>query len=197
LWGAAAGRETSAVPTTKKLDSKAVGVTSLAPREGTAGFLLVLVLLVVGFGLATIGWVDYAAARDTTENAEPIEVTVLESEVTDSGGSSSDRTYSISVLYEYEVDGETYRSSNVRPGLSDRSYEQRHRAATVARKYPVNETATGYVDPENPERAYLEQPSPVDRLERNVVNAGLTAVGVLIFLVSAVGAVRSAALVER
>lgn len=170
---------------------------SLTPDEGTAGFLLMLVLLVVGFGLATIGWVDYAAATDVTANAEPTDVTVVESEVTDSGGSASDRTYSVSIVYEYEVDGETYRSSGVRPGISDRSYEQRRRAATVVRKYPENETATGYVDPERPERAYLEQPSAADRLERNVGNAGLTAVGVLVFVVSAVGAVRSGALVER
>lgn len=173
-------------------------MTSLAPGERTAGFLLVLGLLVVGFGLATLGWVDYVTANDAIENAERTEVTVVETQLTEHRGEADgERSYSVTIVYEYEVDGETYRSSNVRPGVSDRSYSRRVDAEGLLQRYPEGETATGYVDPDDPERAFLERPSRGDRLENHLLNAAVTLVGLLVFAVGAVGALRSAAAIDR
>ncbi|MFC7056891.1 DUF3592 domain-containing protein [Halovenus salina] len=144
---------------------------------GRAGFLVVLALVVVGGGLATVGWVDYARTNEIVASAEETEVTVLESSLSESGGPAEDRSYTVTIVYEYEVDGQTYQSSSVRPGLSDRSYSQRRRAQTLADKYPVGERRTGYVHPNEPDQSYLEQPSRADRLRDNALNAGTVAVG--------------------
>lgn len=164
---------------------------------GRTGFLVVLALVVVGGGLVTIGWVDYVRTNEMVASAEETEVTVLESSLSESGGPADDRSYTITVVYEYDIDGKTYQSSSVHPGISDRSYSQRRRAQTLVDKYPVGETRTGYVHPDEPDRSYLEQPSRVDRLRDNALNAGTAVVGGLILLVSSVGAVRTAAGIER
>ncbi len=164
----------------------------------SVGFLIILGLVVVGGGLVTIGWVDYVRTNEVVTNAEQTEVTILESSVSEPDGSSSDNDeYRITIRYEYEIDGQRYKSSSVNPGISDRSYSQRWRAQAIVDKYPVGETRTGYVHSAEPNRAYLEQPSRADQLENNALNIGMSVVGGLMFLLSSIGAVRMAAGIDR
>lgn len=157
-----------------------------------------LVLLVVGFGVATVGWVDHAVADATVEDAEPTTVTVSESEMSEYAGTADEETeYSVTIVYEYELDGETYQSSNIYPGVSDRRYSSQARARGIVDRYPEGETATGYVDPDAPGRAYLLERSDANSIWNSVGNVVAVGIGSLLFLAGAVGALRSAAQIER
>lgn len=122
--------------------------------------LLVAVLVVVpgllaGVGLAGAGgylWYDH---DQTVETAESTEATVVSSSVAVDRMGSDGPNYRPDVTYEYTVDGESYRSSNVFPTpgrlwRSDRSW-----ARDVVADYPDGETVTAYYDPDDPSQAFL------------------------------------------
>lgn len=157
-----------------------------------------LFLTAVGFGVMTVAWVDHAAANDAIANAEPTTVTVVESEVNEHiDRDDNSREYSVTIVYEYAVDGETYESSNVYPGISDRRYSSRSRAQGLVDRYEAGETVTGYVDPDDPDRSYLRERSEFDRLRNDVGNAIALVLGGLLFVGGTVGSIRSAAAIER
>ena len=76
----------------------------------------------------------------------PTVATVLSSEVDTSGD-----TTNIDITYEYTVDGETYRSSNIYPGVFDLNSN----AESIVADNPEGATVTAYYDPENPSNAFL------------------------------------------
>jgi hypothetical protein len=117
--------------------------------------LVVVTGLLVGVGLAGAGgylWHDHNRAVET---AEPTEATVTSSSVAVDRMGSDGPNYRPDVTYEYAVDGNTYRSSNVFPTpgrlwRSDRSW-----ARDVVADYPEGETVTAYYDPDDPSQAFL------------------------------------------
>ncbi len=64
-------------------------------------------------------------------------------------------TWSVDIFYEYEVDGEKYRSNNYR-ALGGSSSGRKGKVA-VTRQYPPGSTQVCYVDPAVPERALLSR----------------------------------------
>lgn len=163
----------------------------------TVGLLVAALVVVPGFlvgvGLAGAGgylWHDQNQAVDTSETTA---ATVLSSTVEVDRLDSDGPTYRPNVTYEYAVDGETYRSSNVFPGpgrlwRSDRSW-----AADIVADYPEDETVTAHYDPDDPSRSFLvADRTPLIPLVMLGIG-GLAAVGslvtgvgiaVLIFIVS-------------
>ncbi len=64
-------------------------------------------------------------------------------------------TYSIDILFRYEVDGTTYRSNQY--DFSVGSSSGRSAKARVVRKFPEGSKATCYVDPDDPDRAVIQR----------------------------------------
>ncbi len=84
---------------------------------------------------------------------EPVQATITESEVS-YNNSGDGTTYSADIRYEYDFGGIRY--------LGDRysfmviSTSERRFADRICSRYPVGETVTAYVDPEEPSEATLE-----------------------------------------
>jgi hypothetical protein len=157
-------------------------------------FLGGVLMLVLGLVFVSTGWVFYASSTEPLENAEQVTVTVQETRVDELSG---DDGYVPEVVYTYEYEGETYRSENLYPGVSGQSYPDREDARAAIEQYESNETATGYVDAENPGAAFLEEPSTKRRVTENVVSVLGMVVGGLITLGSTAMAVYGAAKLDR
>jgi hypothetical protein len=116
-------------------------------------------VLVVVVGLAFAGIAGYLVTEQNAaiEASEPIDATVVSSEVvvevdTDSDGTT--RSYYPAITYEYTVDGRTYRSDNVVPGPG-RTTKGQGWARDVVADNPAGADVTAYYDPATPARAYL------------------------------------------
>jgi len=109
--------------------------------------LVVATLLCSGFVVG--GVYLYVEDARAVNSAEPTEATVISSEV-----ESASDGYHVAVTYEYTVDGRTYESSNVYPGVGQTTKSQ-FEAEDVVEQYPEGETASAYYNPENPSEAFL------------------------------------------
>lgn len=124
------------------------GTTLRLSRLGAVG--LVVSLLFVGYA----GY-DYAEQSRAVQEAEPVEATVLE---TDIEKSSSRRgvNYDPRVKYEYRYGGTTHTGDDVFPGSIEPTYNTESAARDVIDSYEKDEMTTAYIDPDNPENAFLE-----------------------------------------
>ena len=125
----------------------------------TVGLLVAALLVVPGFlvGVALLGGGGYLwhDQNQAVETAETTDATVRSSTVEVDRIGSDGPTYRPNVTYEYTVDGETYRSSNVFPGPGHLWRSDRGWAVDIVADYPEGETVTAYHDPENPSNAFL------------------------------------------
>jgi hypothetical protein len=125
----------------------------------TIGLLVAVLVLgsgfLVGLGLAGAGGYLWHDHNQAVETAEPTDAKIISSAVETDRMGSGGPNYRPDVTYEYTVEGETHRSSNVFPTpgrlwRSDRSW-----ARGVVADYPEGETVTASYDPEQPSSAFL------------------------------------------
>lgn len=143
----------------------------------------ILVMLVIG-GALVYGGLSLQSAQPAPDSTEPIEATVVDSEYSqrDSG---TDREFTVRVTYEYEFDGQTYRSSNVKAGPTSYTVEQRSRAeALVGQQWAPGTTVEAHVDPDEPETSFLAEYLPGDRAEETIGHYLLLLFGGLAILAS-------------
>lgn len=132
-------------------------ISSEATKKGVPRWAIALfsgVFLVVGAGaFYAIGVrpaLKLLAARDWRE----VGCTVVSSEVRSHRGDDS-TTYSVYILYAYEVDGREFRSDRYDfMGGSSSGYEGK---AEVVARYPPGSPARCFVDPANPGEAVLDR----------------------------------------
>lgn len=116
-------------------------------NTSVGGIVLMLVVGLVMIGGGGYMWYEQSQRIDSYESTEG---TVLSSDVYD----DHDGGDYIDITYEYIVDGETYRSSNVRPGFGETSVS-RSRAEEFVQNHSEGEPITVYYDPVTPSNAYL------------------------------------------
>lgn len=104
---------------------------------------LVLVLAVTGVG-------GYALYDHYQQKAESRPVDAV---VTYSGTWEGEESTHLELEYRYTVDGKTYTSTNVCPGIGDGDCYGP--PEEVAARYEEGESVTAYVDPDDPSRAFL------------------------------------------
>lgn len=163
------------------------GASSDDDAEGSTQSTLlgILVFLAIGGGLV-YGGLYLQGQMPSGEATEATDATVLESDFTQRG-SGSEREFKIRVTYEYEVDGETYRSSNVKAGEASYTVDTRQSARELLdEQWADGATIEAQVDPDDPETAYLVGYRRGDRLERTLIHYGLVGVGGLMILASVV-----------
>lgn len=163
------------------------GTGDESPDGARNGSTLFGILVFVAIGGALIyGGFTLQADMPSEVETETVEATVLESDFAQRG-SGSDREFSVRVTYEYEVDGQSYRSSNVKAGATGYTVDTRQRAQTLVEgQWAQGATTEAEVDPSDPETAYLVGYRRGDRFERTLIHYGLVAVGGLMLLASAV-----------
>lgn len=124
--------------------------------------LLVAVAFVVGGGYL------WAAQSGPIDDYEPVEATVISSEVV--SGTEGDSKPAIT--YEYTVGGRTYTSSNVLPGPGESSAGDAHQ---IVDNHPEGKQVTAYYNPENPSESFLVKKQDLFIPAMMIVLGGLVA----------------------
>jgi hypothetical protein len=118
-----------------------------------------LLLLLVAVGLAGYGAVDYVQSTNAVRDSVETEATITEVDVeTESSGTGtgSNVEYEPVVLFTYTFDGETYTGDDLFPGSVPTRYDTESAARDAIAEYEPGTTTTAYVDPDDPETAFLE-----------------------------------------
>lgn len=135
-----------------------VRVSGMTQGVSTARFVLVgLSFLLLGLVLMAAG--GYASVEQDRQAAtfQPTEATVVSSVVVDPEYTAPEAAPDLDqpdITYEYTVDGETYQSSSVFPGI-DAMGVGTPPAEDVVASHPEGATVTAYYDPDDPSRAFL------------------------------------------
>jgi hypothetical protein len=127
---------------------------------------IIVFLIFGGFGFVMlyVGVTQYFRQRRLLRRAEPVEATILKSEVfssksadTDSrlGRDNSTITHRPDVRFRYAVNGQTYESDLLYPNIIAVTYASRESAAEVLAPYPVDGKVRALVDPSLPDQACL------------------------------------------
>jgi hypothetical protein len=127
-------------------------VSEKAKTRSGRWFFLIFLLAGLGFGIPFIFIPIYKIIDARGWNA--VDATVQSSRV-QSHHSSDGTTYSVDILYEYEVSGVKYRSS--RYDFMSGSSSGYKGKAEIVRRYPEGKTVTCYVNPGNPTEAVLNR----------------------------------------
>ena len=152
------------------------GTTLRLSRLGAVA--VVVSLLFVGYA----GY-DYSEQTRVVEEAEPVDATVLEVDIEESN-SRRGISYDPRVEYEYRYGGTTYTGDDVFPGSIKMNYNTESEAREVIASYEQGKTTTAYVDPENPENAFLEDTTTNAPIEL----AGFSALIAALILLNGMGA---------
>lgn len=122
-------------------------------RKGPAAAVAFFALFaVVGLGVSIPLFILPAVRIIEARNWQSVPCRVLRSEVR-SHDSDDGTTYSVHILFEYELNGQTLRTDRYSfMGGSSSGYRRKRR---VVDRYPVGSEARCWVDPEDPTRAVL------------------------------------------
>jgi len=113
-----------------------------------------LVLLVVGLAAAGFGGYDYLQQSEAVDDAVTVDAEVIETGVeTVSGGRRGGVEYRPTVQFTY--DGESYTSTNVFPSVASPNYDTESAARDALDGAQAGDTVTAYVDPADPDGAFL------------------------------------------
>ncbi|MFC6875449.1 DUF3592 domain-containing protein [Halobellus marinus] len=117
-----------------------------------------LLLLVLGLGVTGYGAYDYVQQSDAIRSAVEVDATITDVgvETTSAPAGNAQVKYEPRVEFTYEYQGESYTGTNVFPATIAPEYEQRSNAESVIDEYEDGMTVTAYVDPADPNDAFLQ-----------------------------------------
>jgi hypothetical protein len=116
-----------------------------------------VLLLVVGLAMTGYGAYDYTQQSDAVDGAVAVDATITELDVeSTSRGSSPGTDYRPTVRFTYEYEGTEYASTNIFPSAITPNYDTESAAREVVAGYAVGESVTAYVDPADPDGAFLK-----------------------------------------
>lgn len=127
---------------------------------------LIVFTIFSGFGgvLLYVGITQFFQQRRLLANAVPIEARIIHSQVFSSQSQDTDRrvnrststtSYRPDVRFSYQVDGVTYESDLLYPNIIVRGYGSHDGAAEALMPFPVGATVPAFVDPAEPDKAFL------------------------------------------
>jgi hypothetical protein len=160
-------------------------------EESQTTVLGILVTLAIG-GTLIYGGLYLQDAQSATENTESVNATVIESGYTERG-SGTDREFNVDVTYEFEFDGQTYRSSNVAAGPTGYTVDTRQRAELlITEQWAPENIVEAQVNPSDPETSYLAEYRRGEKTEESIGHYLLIGAGGLLILASIVGIIKKA-----
>ncbi|WP_424019131.1 DUF3592 domain-containing protein [Halorientalis pallida] len=131
-----------------------------------------IALAILGFAMLAGSVHGIVPAITGASGYERVQATVIETGIEEY---DDDEEYRPVVVYEYEIDGETVQDDNFYPGFGHPPYSE-SKARDRVSGYESGENTTVFVDPSDPDRAFLERKPLGERL----VSVGGYAVGILI-----------------
>ncbi|WP_436903287.1 DUF3592 domain-containing protein [Halovenus halobia] len=121
------------------------------PVRLTGATLLVMVLCVGAIGYA--GY-DYTQQSAAIEEAVAVNATVTETDIEETG--TRGVRYEVTVVFTYEYEGTAYESNRLYPTTLSPTFETESKAQSVLASHEQNEATTAYVEPSDPDGAFLE-----------------------------------------
>ncbi|ELZ41192.1 hypothetical protein C463_13144 [Halorubrum californiense DSM 19288] len=116
-----------------------------------------VVMLLIGLAVTGYGAYDYTQQSDAVADAVEVDAEIAALDVeSSSSGSSTSVDYRPTVRFTYEYEGNTYESTNVFPAAITSNYDTESAAREVIGEYAVGESTTAYVDPADPDGAFLK-----------------------------------------
>jgi hypothetical protein len=112
------------------------------------------ILLLIG----GVQWLKLLISRSWPQISGTVLVSGVEARRSTSSEGGSSTTYNVSVVYEYEVDSQRYRSNRVTVGGA--VWGGYRGAQKQAARYPMGASVPVYYNPRNPTSAVLEKRAP-------------------------------------
>ncbi len=122
------------------------------------GLLIMPLFLIAGIFLARHGSKVLDNAKQSiawpTTQGVIVNSEVVRERNRNSSSSGSSVTYTADVMFEFQLDGQTYSSNNV--SFGQYSSSSASDARKIVRAYPANSRVTVYYNPDNPDESVLE-----------------------------------------
>jgi len=136
-----------------------------------------LVLLFIALFLTAAGILPTLDHHSSVQEHEPVDATIISTDIRVEEDDDGDKTYYPIVNYEYAVDGETYRQDNVFPGSFSRGFGSRSDAEAVVDQYDPGQGVTVQYGPRNHGQAYLRNDGMPGSWWLGLVGAGVALAG--------------------
>lgn len=134
------------------------GIMILVSIAGSACAIILPILIIGGVGYFLYKRNQQSIAhRQAAQNWATATGTILMSSVQSSRSSTGGySTYPV-IVYQFEVNGKTYQSQNIRAGDKYLKVNVAWQAQQTVDKYPIGAKVTVYYDPNNPAECALER----------------------------------------
>jgi hypothetical protein len=132
-------------------DSKPSSVLNKLDRTQFGALLLVVGIIVAGYGVY-----DYTQQSDAVANAVTVNATITDTGVERITRHRSSPDYEPTVTFDYRYRGESYTAHNVYPATITPSYDSKSKAKSVIDGYETGDTVTAYVTPDSPSNGFLK-----------------------------------------
>lgn len=123
--------------------------------RGPSSPIMLAVMLIAGMATTGYGVYEYQAQNLALENAQEVEATIISKGV-ESHSARRGVDYRPTVEFSYSYGQQEYTGEKVFPGTSTKDFNTEDAARQQISNYTEGETTTAYLDPENPENAFLK-----------------------------------------
>ena len=129
---------------------------------------IIIILIACSFGVMMlwVGFTQHARQRRLLREAMPVEAVILESGVSGSKSADTDprllrststSSYTPLIRFKYRVQGIAYESAMLYPTIIERGYPSADAAQAEVRGFPAGATVQAFVDPAQPDKAFLKR----------------------------------------
>lgn len=134
------------------------GIMILVSIAGSACAIIIPILIIGGIGYFLYKRNQQSVAhRQAAQNWATATGTILMSSVQSSSSSTGGYSIYPVIVYQFEVNGKTYQSQNLRAGDKYLKVNIPSQAQQTVDKYPIGAKVTVYYDPSNPAECALER----------------------------------------
>ncbi len=134
------------------------GIMILVSIAGSACAIILPILIIGGVGYFLYKRNQQSIAhRQAAQNWATATGTILMSSVQSSSSNTGGYSIYPVIVYQFEVNGKTYQSQNIRAGDKYLKVNVAWQAQQTVDKYPIGAKVTVYYDPNNPAECALER----------------------------------------
>jgi len=145
--------------------------------NSTQGLAFAAVFALIGVAIAGYGFTQYQGQQDYLENTENISATVTDNSIRTDSSRRGGIDYQAEISFEYSFQGENFSSNFIHPLDTDKEFNSETEAEKFLEDYQEGETVDAFVDPDNPDEAFLKAERSSEPLLMMIIGALLTGLG--------------------